>query len=66
MYQTCVMAKKKKSKMGRPPLPPHMRRSVNASVRLTRAEYERLCQEARRRGITFSALIMEPWRGKRP
>lgn len=59
--------KKGKARMGRPPKAPEDRRSINASVRVTRAEYERLLAEAERQGVTLSGLLMRPWRreGKR-
>ena len=56
------MSGKKKSKMGRPPLPPEGRKSVYLSVRLTKAELARLKALARERGVTVTELIMRPWR----
>ena len=58
------MSKKKKSRMGRPPLPPEERKSVHVSVRLAKAELARLKVLAREHGVTVSELIMRPWREK--
>lgn len=59
------MDKKKRSRMGRPCLPPDDRRSVHVSVRLTEAELGRLKVLAREHGVTVSDLLMRPWREKR-
>ena len=56
------MGKKKKPRMGRPPLPPDERKSVHISVRLTRAELARLKTLAREHGMTVSELLIRPWR----
>ena len=56
------MSKKKKSRMGRPPLPPDERKSVHVSVRLTMAELVRLKILAREHGMTVSELLIRPWR----
>jgi predicted HicB family RNase H-like nuclease len=55
---------KKKAKMGRPPLPPEERKSVYLSVRLTKAEHERLKALAKEQGVTVTELIMRQWREK--
>ena len=59
------MPKKKKARMGRPPKPRDEVYSVNASVRMTQAEYARLKGEAKRQGATVSELLMRPWRKER-
>ena len=61
MY-ACVMAKKRKAKMGRPPIPASELRSVLVAVRMTRAERARIRAEARRQGVTVTDLLMRGWR----
>jgi len=56
------MKGKKKSKMGRPPIPERKRRSAIVAVRLTRGERARLGREARRRGMTITEVLLEHWR----
>ena len=58
-------SKQAKPKMGRPPLPRGMQRTEQLNVRATRAERRMLEAEAKRRGITVSDLLMEPWRGQK-
>jgi len=48
--------------MGRPPKPPGEKFSEIISLKLTRAEKRRLVAEAKRLGISVSALLMRPWR----
>lgn len=48
--------------MGRPPLPPSERQARIVSVRVTEAELKMLRAEAKRRGVTVSALLLGPWR----
>jgi hypothetical protein len=47
---------------GRPPGPPHLKRTKVVSVRVTAAERERLHKKAERRGCGLSDVLMEPWR----
>ena len=47
---------------GRPPKDPAHRLSDMIGVRVSPAERTRLETEARRRGISLSALLMKPWR----
>ncbi len=54
--------KKKKSKMGRPPMKPSERRSIVITLRLTPAERSRLEAEAKKSGQTLSEVLMRPWR----
>ena len=51
--------KKKKSKMGRPPMPRERRRSKIIRLRLTEGELARLESEARKSGKSLSAVIRE-------
>jgi len=48
--------------MGRPPKPPGEKFSEMLSFKLTKAEKKRLLTEAKRLGISVSALLMRPWR----
>lgn len=48
---------KKKSKMGRPPIPPENRRSVNFTIRLTESERDAVESEARKAGLTVGEFI---------
>ncbi len=48
-----------KSKMGRPPMEPSKRRSKVMRIRLNEAERKWLEREARRSGLTLSAVIRE-------
>ena len=54
--------KRKRKRMGRPPLPAGMVKSVRLCIRTTPAEYKRLRAEARRQGTTVAELLMLPWR----
>ena len=53
---------KKKAKMGRPPLKGARRRVEQICIRMTKIERKKIEAEARRRGISPCALLMEPWR----
>lgn len=48
--------------MGRPPKPPGEKFGAILSLKLTKAEKKRLQAEAKRLGISVSALLMRPWR----
>jgi len=54
--------KPKKPRMGRPPKRPKDLHSSCIMVRVTARERRMLDAEARRRGLSLSALLMEPWR----
>ena len=54
--------KRKKKKMGRPPLKPSERRSIEVNVRMTPGEKRAIDQEARATGATASEILMRPWR----
>jgi predicted HicB family RNase H-like nuclease len=49
--------KKKKSKMGRPPVPVEKRRSFNLNVRLTENERDALESAARKAGLTVGEYV---------
>ena len=49
-------------KLGRPPKPPAELYSAQANVKMTQAERALLDAEARKRGLSLSALLMSPWR----
>ena len=53
---------KKKPKPGRPFKKPSERLSEQMMVRMTSAERRKLETEAKRQGISLSALILQPWR----
>jgi len=48
--------------MGRPPLPKGTARELHVTVRLNAQELRRLKDEAKRRGVSVSELLMKPWR----
>jgi hypothetical protein len=50
---------KKRTKMGRPPLPVAKKRSYRATVRLTAEHYRWLTRGAKKEGLTLSAYIMK-------
>jgi hypothetical protein len=52
----------KKSKMGRPPLPPGLGKSFMLRVRVTEAEIKHLKALAARAGVTVSDILMRPFR----
>jgi len=56
---------KTKKKMGRPPKPAGEKLGEPITVRVTKAERVVLEAEAKRLGISLSALMMEPWRERR-
>jgi len=51
------MSKKRKSKMGRPPIPPEERRGVRFALRMTEAEWERIESEARKAGCSVGEYV---------
>jgi len=56
------MKAKRKKKMGRPPKSASEKQSRQINIRVTQAEWKILEAEAKRRGISISALLMKPWR----
>lgn len=54
--------KRTTKRMGRPPLPENIRRSIRVCVRLNPVEYARLVAEARRTGGTISDVLLRGWR----
>ena len=50
--------KKKKAKMGRPPIPPELRRYSQVTVAMTENELERLKNAAEREGLSISELLL--------
>ena len=59
---TAGMSKKRKARMGRPPMEPEQRRSAFLNVRMTRAERAAIQAEADRLAITPTDVLMRPWR----
>ena len=59
------MVMKTKKKMGRPPIPAAERLGEPITVRVTKAERAALEAEAKRLGVSLSALMMLPWREPR-
>jgi hypothetical protein len=56
------MKRKKKSKMGRPPVPAAKKRREQVSVAMTASELKRLEKIASAQGLSISELLMRPWR----
>jgi hypothetical protein len=56
---------KKRKKMGRPRKPLTTKCSEQLSVHVTKAERAILEAEAKRCKLSFSALLMRPWRERR-
>ena len=54
--------RKKKKRMGRPPKPATKKYSEIVCIKMTKAERAMLAREAKKRGITVSALLMLQWR----
>jgi len=52
----------KRKRMGRPPKKASEKYSRTVCVKVTQAEYRALRAEAKRRGVTLSALLLAPWR----
>jgi hypothetical protein len=59
------MAKKRKARIGRPPLPKGTARRATICIRLTAIELRALKAEAKRRGISCADLLLEPWRKRK-
>jgi len=49
-------------RMGRPPKRASEKYSKTVCMKVTKAEYAALKAEARKRGVTVSALLLGPWR----
>lgn len=56
------MARKKRKKMGRPPLPKGTARNTSVTIRLSEQERKIFESEAKRQALSLSELIMLPWR----
>ena len=56
------MRHKKRSRMGRPPLPEGTAKQVVLSIRVAALELQALKAEAKQRGISMGNLLLEPWR----
>jgi hypothetical protein len=56
------MPKKRKAKMGRPPLPPGVGKTVMLRVRVTESEFAKLKADAAQRGISMSDVLMAKFR----
>jgi len=61
---TLTGMKGKKVKMGRPPKAPAEKYSAQVNIHMRQAERVRLDAEAKKRGLSLSALLMCPWREK--
>ena len=57
-----AMGKKRKARMGRPPMNSEHRRSASLHVRMTQAERAAIEAEADRLAITPTDVLMRPWR----
>ena len=53
--------KKRRKKMGRPPLPPGKARSKVIHLRVTPAEHKAVLADAKRRGLSVRELLMHSW-----
>ena len=56
------MARKQKSRMGRPPLKPKERRSKVFTIRFTQDEYRDLMRDAKAEGVTVTELLRQCWK----
>lgn len=62
-YTMCMMnPKRQRKKMGRPPLPADVAKHDRVTIRMTRAERQRLEAEAKRLGLPLADVLMLPWR----
>ncbi len=59
------MAKKKQSRMGRPPMKAEERRSKLITLRFTLAEYRQLARDAKAAGRTVAEHLRQCWRDRR-
>jgi hypothetical protein len=59
------MAKKKTSRMGRPPMKAEERRSKLITLRFTAAEYRQLARDAQAAGRTIAEHLRRCWRDGR-
>lgn len=57
-----MMKTKNGKRIGRPPIDPRKRKGTLLAVRVTDSENERIREEAERRGVTISDLLLESWR----
>ena len=56
------MSKKKKAKMGRPPLPTNKLRSARVTIRMTERERVQLKADAKRKGVSIAKFLLRLWR----
>jgi len=56
---------KKKSRMGRPPIDPAAKLSEIVTLRMNRADHERLMQDARAAGLSVSMYLQNCWKANR-
>ena len=61
-YCTGMEAKKKKKKMGRPPLKPKDRRSAITTLRLTETDRKLLEKQAGSKGMSISSYLLYCWK----
>ena len=57
--------KKKKVKMGRPPLKAKDRRTKIVTLRLTKSQRKELEQDAKAKGLSISDYLLECWQKSR-
>ena len=53
--------KRKKAKMGRPPLKAEDKRTAVITLRLKRSERKQLEEDAKARGMSLSSYLLECW-----
>ena len=57
--------KRKKVKMGRPPIPAEEKRSIVVRTRMTGGEFCQLRKEAEKAGLSISSYLLKIWRENR-
>lgn len=60
--ESIIRGMKTRKRMGRPPKAANEKFSEQVNVKMTSAELSMLKAEAKRRGVSLSALMMGPWR----
>jgi hypothetical protein len=60
-----VFVKKKRAKMGRPPIKAKDKRTACVTLRLKQSERKQLEQEAKAKDMTLSTYLLECWREAR-
>jgi hypothetical protein len=53
--------RKKKTKMGRPPLKEKDRRTALVTLRMKKTERDELVREAKTKGLSISSYLLECW-----